>query len=455
MKLSCLIYALLLTGPLFGQCRQGVDLSYVNAIEANGGIYYAPDGTPVDPYRYFAGRGAELARIRLWHTPENLTDACGAPITSGGRADVLLAARRVDSSGMGLNLAIHYSDYFADPGKQPRPRAWAGLGGQILLDSIYAYTYATLVALHRQGTVPVIVAIGNETDNGFVDAGERTDGFDWAVDGPKFNAGLRAVRAFNAATGSTIRSALHLTERYARYGAAALVAADVTNYDVLGLSFYPNFSPDTDLDAVGDLVEHLTATYGKEVMIFETGFSWNNATGADDYTNFLGDNGNTVAYPASPEGQRDFLLDLDRTVCAAGGTAVFYWEPAWISSGLCDAWGRGSSYENASWFDYRGRALPAFEVLGGGTTGVAAEAEAAELRVFPNPQAGPELHVESSVAIRRWRLLDIRGRVRASGERGAGGRDFTVRTGTAVRGVYLLEVETERGDRMTRRVVVP
>ncbi|MBB4080915.1 arabinogalactan endo-1,4-beta-galactosidase [Lewinella aquimaris] len=455
MKPFFLLPLLCFTSLLTGQCMQGVDLSYVNAIEQAGGIYYDTAGVRVDPYQYFAERGAEMVRIRLWHTPENNQSDCGEPITSGGREDVLLAARKIDSSGMGLNLAIHYGDYFVDPGKQERPQAWDGLSGQTLLDSIYHYTYRTLELLHAQGTDPVIVAVGNETDNGFVDATVRTNGFEWADDAAKFNAGLRAVREFNTTHGTTIRSAIHLTEGYARAGVKEFTDAGVTDFDVIGLSYYPHFNPRTTIGEMGELVGHLIETYGKEVMVFETGFSHNNTGGSDDYNNFLAGNGEVSSYPPTPSGQRDFLLALNEAICAAGGTAIFYWEPAWITSEMCDAWGQGSSYENASWFDYESKALPAFDWLGQDATVDTRleENEALGINFFPNPLRADSLRIESDLPVREWRLLDMRGAQVAAGETKTTGVAFTVYTGRLAPGTYVIRLKLDDGRWVTRKLM--
>ncbi len=443
--------------PVFaiGQCLQGVDLSYVNAIEAAGGVYRDTAGVRVDPYEYFARRGADLARLRLWHTPGNTASACGEPITTGRLTDVLAAARGASSAGMALNLAVHYSDYFVDPGKQQRPLAWAGLTGQALQDSIYQYTYRVLEALHAQGTDPAILAVGNETTNGFVDEGKRTNGFEWATDAGKFNAGLRAVRDFNTAAGATVKTAIHLTESYAPYGLREFTEAGVTDFDVIGLSYYPNYSPRVSVADLGALIHELQTQSGKEVMIFETGFSHDNVDGADDYANFIGDNGEVVGHPATPAGQRDFLLELNREVCAAGGTAVIYWEPAWISSGLCDAWGEGSSYENASWFDYDGYALPAFDFLeADATVAVPAYGQVAvRSSVFPNPVTDNRLHVKSERPVKNWRLLDMSGREVARGNQPGRGTLFAVDTERCPRGIHFLQLETDAG-RAVHRVIL-
>ena len=447
---------LLFPGLACAQCLQGVDLSYVNAVLDNGGQYRDAAGEMVDPYAYFAERGAEMVRLRLWHTPENNDSACGNPITSGGLADVLRAARRADSAGMQINLALHYADYFVDPGKQRRPAAWDGLEGQALLDSIYGYTYRVLERMEAQGTRPALLAVGNETDNGFVDATAPTDGFDWTTDRPKFQAGIRAVADFNRAYAAEVKSAVHLTERYARYGARELEDAGVTGYDVLGVSYYPHFNPETTIGDIGELVAHLTQTYGKEVMIFETGFSYDNQGGGDAYNSFLGDNGTAVNYPATPEGQRDFLLDLTRTVCESGGTAVFYWEPAWIPSAMCDAWGQGSSYENASFFDFRrdNRALPAFEFLEYGTVATHAPVPEDAVRVLGNPVAGDSLRVEIRLAASSWELLTGAGQLVGRGRLSANERTVRIPTGSLSSGVYFFRLLLRDGRTVSRRISI-
>ena len=52
----------------------GVDLSYVNEVEACG-AQYRLNGQLRDPYELFAERGANLVRLRLWNNPTGLTTA--------------------------------------------------------------------------------------------------------------------------------------------------------------------------------------------------------------------------------------------------------------------------------------------------------------------------------------------------------------------------------------------
>lgn len=172
------IFVLMCAVNSSAQCLTlGADLSYVNTIQKNNGVYSNENGNAVDPYQFFAEKGCDMVRLRLWHTPENNTDYCGNPIAANNLDDMLIAAHKARDAGMQLMLAIHYGDYFNDPGKQKRPAAWDGISHDVLLDSIYNYTYGVLETLEAQGTLPAIVGIGNETTWGFVDETSSTDGW--------------------------------------------------------------------------------------------------------------------------------------------------------------------------------------------------------------------------------------------------------------------------------------
>ncbi|MFT6319403.1 MAG: arabinogalactan endo-1,4-beta-galactosidase, partial [Granulosicoccus sp.] len=336
----------------FSQCFvTGADLSYVNSIESNGGTYQAANGNVVDPFELFANEGAKMIRLRLWHTPENKTDFCGNPISNSNLDDVLAAAQKIKANGMQFKLSIHYSDYFVDPAKQQMPAAWMGLAHSVLLDSIYNYTTFVLNKLNTQNTLPDILSAGNETTWGFIDETATTNGWDWPNDADKYNSVLTAIDDFNQAHNSNIKKAIHVIESSASWLVDLFQTNNITNFDIIGVSYYPFFSPEKSLADIGQIVKELTETYSKEVMIFETGFTWTNSS-ADNYNNFIGDNGSTLNYPTTAEGQKNFLLDLAEVVETNGGSGVLYWEPAWVTSSLCDQWGQGSSYENVGFFNF-------------------------------------------------------------------------------------------------------
>ncbi len=382
-----ILFAVLIFIPCHTQCFTiGGDLSYVNSVLANGGIYRDAEGNQVDPYSLFAERGANMVRIRLWHTPENNTNKCGDSISSNNLEDVVLAFQRAKAQGMKLNLAIHYGDYFNDPAWQKMPKAWLGLSHEILLDSIYNYTYSVMERLEAEGVIPDIIAIGNETTWGFITEAGTTEGWTWPDDADKFNTGLTAVDDFNTAHSIKIKKALHFTQSTASWLAGLFKSQGITNFDIIGISFYPVWSDLTSLQSLGDLVKQLKNGYNKEIMIFETGAPWTTANG-DGYANIMSDYGN-FSYAVTPQGQKSFLFDLANMVYSNGGSGILYWEPGWISSNMCDLWDQGSSYENTSFFDFNNNnaALPAFDIFNFcNTLPIESTFERAGISIVPNP----------------------------------------------------------------------
>ena len=117
----------------------GADLSYVNEMEDCGGIYRS-DGIVIDPYRLFWEKGANIIRLRLWHSPD-WTDYSDLE-------DVKRSISRAKEQGMKVLLDFHYSDDWADPGKQKIPADWAlATAMEELGDLLYDYTYQTLMDL--------------------------------------------------------------------------------------------------------------------------------------------------------------------------------------------------------------------------------------------------------------------------------------------------------------------
>lgn len=454
--LPMVIIIFFLPNPVIAQCLiTGADLSYVNAIEEGSGIYRDENGAIVDPYEFFAQKGTEMVRLRLWHTPENITDSGGNPITSTNLNGVLAAAQRVVSNGMYLKIAIHYGDYFNDPGKQLMPEAWQGTSHTTLLDSIYQYTYHVLEKLHQQNTVPEIVAIGNETTWGFIDESVPTDGWSWPQDAEKFNAGLNAVDDFNSDFGEQVKKAVHFTESTASWLSGLFEDQGISNFDIIGISYYPSFSSEIDLQEIGQLISELSLSTGKEIMIFETGFIWTTSNG-DNYGNFLGNNGNVLDYPISPEGQRAFLLDLANVVYENGGSGLFYWEPAWISSEMYDLWGQGSSYENASLFDFQNnnKALPGFDLFDFCVPNATENPSSTlTINVFPNPVVASEIKVEAKISLSLWRLFDVTGKLIQSGEIHISEKEITLSFDNNRKGIFFLHLIFPNNQAVIKKII--
>ena len=408
---NIIFFFLIFCVRLNAQCFTiGADLSYTNSVIANGGVYRDMNNVVVNPYLLFAQKGANMVRMRLFHTPQNIVGNCGNTITANDINDVIIGFTNAKTNGMKLNLAIHYGDYFNDPNKQKRPQAWDGLTGTDLLNSIYNYTISVLQILKNNNVTPDIVAIGNETTWGFIDDTNTTNGWTWPEDANKFNIALTAVDDFNSSNGTSIKKAVHFTDNTASWLTALFSSQNMTNYDIIGISYYPFWSNFTSLPQLGNLINTLKNTYNKEIMIFETGVPWTTDS-SDGYSNSVNSYGN-LNYPITPQGQKLFFTDLVNTVYNSGGKGVLYWEPDWISSSMCDQWGQGSSYENMSFFNFttNNTALPIFDVFNFCNELSLNNLQESEIQLYPNP-AHDKVFFEGVEDKTKIVVLDVFGRI--------------------------------------------
>ena len=236
-------------------------------------------------------------RLRVWVDPTNGWN---------GTADVVAKAKRAHALGYRLLLDFHYSDTFADPGRQTRPAAWQGYGFAQLRRAVYDHTFAVLTALSAQGITPEWVQVGNETNDGMLwpdgKASVNTRNFADLV-----NSGYNAVQAISPRAKVIVHLSNGFDNGLFRYLFDGLTANNA-RYDVIGLSLYPTTQnwPALNAQCLANLND-LVSRYGKEVMICEVGM------------------------PASaPQASQEMLADLlqkVRAVPGGKGLGVFYWEP--------------------------------------------------------------------------------------------------------------------------------
>ncbi|MBL1069165.1 glycosyl hydrolase 53 family protein [Streptomyces sp. 7-21] len=331
---------------------RGVDLSSVPKAEDLGAVFAYADGTPGDPVLILRDGGANWVRLRVW-----VDSADGYH----GRDQILAMGERAAAAGMSLLVDFHYSDTWADPGKQYKPAAWNGLSGAALADALAAHTADILGGLAVQGTPAAMAQIGNEINGGMVWPDGSTD--DWDALAGLLTAGAEAARA--ASPG--IRIALHLAEGGdnggTRWWFDNAVARNVP-FDVIALSFY-GYWHGTLADLSANLSD-VSARYGRDVLVAETAYPFRLGSD-DDFPDIIGSESDLVdGYPATPEGQAAWMRDICGVVAAVPdgrGLGVFAWEPAWIAT-PGNGWDEtdpasGNGWENQAWFDYDGRALPA------------------------------------------------------------------------------------------------
>lgn len=331
----------------------GADLSYVNEMEDCGAVYRL-HGKPIDPFALMKRAGGNIVRVRIW-VNANWTKY-------SNYADVLKTIRRAHAAGMQALLDFHYSDDWADGGKQIAPAAWAGLSTDDQVKALHDYTLDTLRRLDADHAMPEMVQVGNETNPELL-GGHEGQPINWERNARLLNAGIEAVREAGR-TGSILpRTMLHIAqpENILPWFDAA-TKAGVHGYDIIGMSYYSKWSK-WNLTQLKDTITEAKRRYGKDVIVVETGYPFT-LQGADTATNLLGTDALIPGYPATPEGQHRYMVDLTQLTLDAGGIGVVYWEPYWVSTRCGTRWGHGSDWENATWFDYpTHEALPVFEWL--------------------------------------------------------------------------------------------
>lgn len=320
----------------------GGDISMLPRLESAGAVY-RERGKPADALRIMGDRGANAFRVRLFVDPAHGDD--------GAIQDLPYAldlARRIEAAGAALVLDLHYSDTWADPGRQTKPAAWSALDFAGLEARVESWTAETVAAFAAAGCAPWFVQIGNEITAGFLWPDGRLDGSDESWD--RFAALLKAgVRGARRAHGDT-RILLHVdtggdAARTAWFFRNA-VAHDVP-FDMIGLSYYPWWHGDPA--ALEENLRRTAAEFDKDILLVETAYPWR----ADDTSG-------TMPWPLTPDGQRAFLEDVIRIVreCPRG-RGVLWSGPETIPAPGVTVWKGGA----AALFDAEGRPLPALEAF--------------------------------------------------------------------------------------------
>ena len=343
------------TGYSWDKFVMGADMSFTNQVQDYGGVY-SDSGKVRDPFRIMKDHGCNLVRVRLWNNPSWQASLNGGKLYSD-LADVAMTIKRAKAAGMVVNLDLHYSDTWADPGNQKIPAAWKGLSLSVMGDSVYNYTLGVLNTLKSQGLTPEMIQLGNETNSGMLwDVGKVTNN-NWVAFASLLNKGIKAVRDFSATSTIKPQIILHVAQlQNGDYWAGGVTGAGVTDFDVLGLSHYYNYSTVNTMGQVSSTISSLKSKYGKKVMIVEAAYPWTSAN-ADSYPNLYSSSTAVAGYDVSKDGQYKYMVDLTQAVIAGGGTGVMYWEPEWITSTLKDGFGQGSPWDNMTLFDFTGNTI--------------------------------------------------------------------------------------------------
>ena len=332
----------------------GADISSLKKSEDFGGVYRDADGSAGDALRIMSDHGLNYGRLRVFVDPAD---------GYHNKDSLLEMALRLKDQGISLLVDFHYSDNWADPGKQIKPAAWEDLGFEGLRQAVYDHTYDVCSALVAQGTPPQMVQVGNEINAGMLWPDAMYDQMDNLAEVLK--TGYQAVKDCSPETLVMLHIAEGGDNELARWWFGNITGRDVP-FDLIGISYYP-FWHGTLAELQFNLND-ISARYDKDVVVVETAYGFTTENG-DFLPNIFNPEMEIPGYPITPAGQAAFLRDVMAVVRAVPngrGLGVFYWDAAWTAV-EGNGWDNtdpasGNAWENQALFDYEGVILPAFDM---------------------------------------------------------------------------------------------
>ena len=308
---------------------KGADISWLPQIEASGFQFKDNNGQLKDCLEILKDLGMNSVRLRVFVNPDN--DKASGHCS---KAETVQMAVRCKKMGFKIMINFHYSDSWADPSKQNKPKAWTHHAFPELLNDLYRHTYEILDTLKKAGVTPQWVQIGNEIPGGFLWPDGSTN--NWNQLGQLLNKGYEATKAVDA----SIKVIVHVDEgnnknKFDNFFDNA--TQQKVKYDIIGLSYYPFWIKKDYTETIHDLqanLNHLVKKYNKEVMLVEVG-------GEVDKVE------NTYQLLKA-------TINVVRSVPKHKGIGVFYWEPEGVQS-----W---SQYSLNAWLE-NGQPSPALNAF--------------------------------------------------------------------------------------------
>lgn len=326
-----------LSGPsvLADEFAIGADVSFLAHAEKNGRVF-KDHQQPTPGLQILKDHGYNWVRLRLFHSPKRLPNDLSYTIGLAQEAKRL---------GFKFLLNYHYSDTWADPQKQFLPKAWEAMPHDELTHAVEQYTAETIKAFRDAGAMPDMVQIGNEVIGGMLWPDGRLPK-NWDNFADLVKAGVRGVDAgrgdaprpkimVHIDRGGDVPATKHFLDHCNKHG---------IEFDVIGQSYYPWWHG--SLEDLQKNLAFMASRYDKDIILVEVAYNWRPA----EYRETPG------PFPETPEGQRQFLIEVDRIVRATShgrGKGIFWWEPAVQPSPIAS---RGL-------FDLDGNALPALTVF--------------------------------------------------------------------------------------------
>ena len=245
---------------------KGADVGWLPQMEATGYKFYDSDGNEKDCLRLLKDRGMNSIRLRVWVNPND--DKASGHCSKDETVSMALRAQKM---GFRIMIDFHYSDSWADPAKQFKPKAWEKHSFPELLNDVYNHTFEVISAIKKAGVTPEWVQIGNEIPGGILWPDGSTN--HWNQLGQLLNKGYDAVKAVD----KNIKVIVHVDEgnNNAKFRTFFDNATkQKVRYDVIGMSYYPFWIKKDCTEVIADLelnLNDMVKRYGKEVMVVEVG----------------------------------------------------------------------------------------------------------------------------------------------------------------------------------------
>ena len=331
-KTLLLTLSVILSLTILAQKYVGGDISMLKKFIDEGAIYKDYDDQPVEPLTFFKQQGWNAQRVRLFVDPANATDTEKKEGAIQDLEYVKALGKSIKDAGFSLMLDFHYSDTWTHPGQHGTPAAWKNLTADQMATKVYEYTKNCLQEMVNAGAAPDFIQVGNEiTDGMLFPTGKISNSSEsWSILINFIKEGIKACNEICPQAKTVLHTELHNYDMVKTF--YAKMANATVQYDIIGLSYYPDFH--NSLTVFNTLLTQLETTYtGKQIMIVETGYGFEYQLAGAKY-NF------TSTYPLTDAGQQKFTKALIETLNTHERvTGLFWWYPEYNLNGIINKTG--------------------------------------------------------------------------------------------------------------------
>ena len=330
----------------------GVDISWLPGYEAAGGKFYKTAKTPIDAFLLLAQSGLKVVRVRVFVNPSE---------RNGQLTDAIALATRARAAGLDFCLDFHFSDTWADPGHQSIPAAWSRTNIDTLSSQLNTYVINTLNEFKSRNLPIAYVQLGNEIAGGMLWPLGKINGNDassWRSFAKQYASAVSGLRSVYPNAKNILHLELGGQADTVRWWLNSANSYGVAGYDIVGLSYYPQWHG--TIDQLNASLKVVAQDFRKPVLVAETAYPYTIATFGSDVIDPY--KGTVAAYPATPSGQVSYIKKIQALLKALkynNGVGVWWWEglaTEVITNGVV-VWNKGMT--NAALVDTKGKALSA------------------------------------------------------------------------------------------------